>query len=97
MYSNFSNAFHPRYRCRHSSGVAPNQTAKVSAKSSSGCDCAYQFGKWRTKLRLYGCGFYVLGGESASRLPKMARQALREEKREAGSMGGPHSARGSIS
>ena len=33
-----------------------NQTANVSAKSSSGCFCAYQPAMWRTCLRLNGTG-----------------------------------------
>ena len=55
-YSSFSSAFQPRYRLRHSRSGTPSHTANVSAKSSSGCACAYQFGRWRTKLFEYGRG-----------------------------------------
>ena len=47
MYFSFFSAPHPLYRLRQlERGVS--QTAKVSAKSSSGCFCAYQPAMWRT-------------------------------------------------
>ena len=55
MYSSFLAAGHPAYRaCHWLSGV--NQTANVSAKSSSGWLWAYHASRCSTKLLLYGRG-----------------------------------------